>query len=120
MENVKSLPTDNQATDKEIDKANAERYAEPENELLYSLKSTIDRSGRYNYRLEDFSLGYAAGAGMSSRAAKRELSEKFERQFGLSPKQYLERSFEQNRANRRAQAGRQSEQSRSEERTRER
>lgn len=118
MENVKSLPTDNQATDKDIDKANSERYAEPETELLYSLKSTIDRSGRYNYRLEDFSLGYAAGAGMSSRAAKRELSEKFERQFGLAPKQYLERSFEQNRANRRAQAGRQSEQGKEMERSR--
>ena len=91
-------------TEQEIDQANAQRYAEPEKELLYSLKSTIDRSGRYNFRLEDFSLGYAAAGGISSRAAKREISEKFENHFGISPKQYLERSFEQNRASRRSQS----------------
>lgn len=78
-------------------------YAESNQELLFGLKSTIDRSGRYNYKLEDYALGYAAGAGMSSRAAKREISEKFEKQFGIAPKQYLERSWEQNRTQRHSQ-----------------
>lgn len=76
-----------------------DKGAQAELDMLYSLKSTIDSNGRFKYRLNDLSTGYAAGRGMDAVEARSEIIGKFEKQFGKDPLQYSNELFEQRREN---------------------
>ena len=63
-------------------------------EMVFKLKQSIDNNGRYAYRLNDMSAGYAAGKGVSNAEARKEIEASFAKQVGKSPKAYLEQHFE--------------------------
>jgi len=70
---------------------NVERDAKAQAELdmLYKLKSGIDQNGSFKYRLNDLSTGYAAGRGVNAMEARAEIIQKFEKQFGKDPMDYM-------------------------------
>lgn len=68
---------------------------EVEQDLVYRLKGAIDQRGRYSYRLNDMSIGYAAGRGIHETAAKFEIESKFAEKFGVTPHKYLEHQFKE-------------------------
>lgn len=79
---------------------NEEHLNSPEGELVHRLKLAIDDRGRYDYRLNDMSAGYAAGKGIASHAARREIEDHFKNHFGKTPHQYLEDRFSERRNSR--------------------
>ena len=68
-------------------------------EMAFRLKQTIDRTGKYSYKLDDLAAGYAAGTGVPSAEARAEIQAKFEQHIGKSPQQYLDHRFETRKAN---------------------
>lgn len=73
------------------------RDGQAEQELLFKLKGAIDQNGRYSYRLNDLATGYAAGRGIPVMSARLAIEDKFAQQFGLGPKEYLERHYNERR-----------------------
>jgi len=67
------------------------------NELLYGIKSDIDREQQYGDRMKDRASGYAAGRGISQEEAYQEISAAFGQKFGRSPHDYLQNLFDQRR-----------------------
>ena len=67
-------------------------------EMAFRLKQTIDRTGKYSYKLDDMAAGYAAGKGVSVTEAREEIQAKFEQHVGQSPQQYLDQRFEARKA----------------------
>jgi hypothetical protein len=79
------------------DRANEIRSGQAEQEMLFKLKGAIDQHGRYSYRLNDLSTGYAAGRGVPIMSARHAIEHKFEQEFGISPKMYLDQHYEERR-----------------------
>lgn len=73
----------------------AATLGEVEQDLVYRLKGAIDQRGHYSYRLNDMSIGYAAGRGIHETAAKFEIESKFAEKFGATPHEYLEHQFKE-------------------------
>ncbi|MBK1883530.1 hypothetical protein JIN85_13980 [Luteolibacter pohnpeiensis] len=78
-----------------LDPANHEidakdRQHHMEKKIVSSLRDGIDMRGRYKYQLKDFSIGYAAGKGISEQAARDQIGQLFERDMGISLHGYLE------------------------------
>lgn len=69
----------------------------PDQELVYRLKTAIDQRGRYSFRLDDMAAGFAAGQNISNTAARRAIEDRFTEQMGHSPKQYLDRHYDERR-----------------------
>jgi len=67
--------------------------------MLHRIKAAIDEKGRYSYRLNDMAAGYAAGKGISSIAARKNIEDQFIQQFNVSPKTYLEAHYDEMREN---------------------
>lgn len=63
--------------------------AQAELDMLYKLKSGIDQNGSFKYRLNDLSTGYASGRGINAMEARAEIIQKFEKQFGKDPMDYM-------------------------------
>lgn len=70
---------------------------DPQQDLVYRLKTAIDQRGRYSFRLDDMAAGYAAGQGISASNARRAIEERFTAQFGHSPHEYLEQHYAERR-----------------------
>ncbi len=62
-------------------------------ELVLKLKIAIDQRGRYSYRLDDMASGYAAGKGISLSDAKRSIEDRFRREVGQTPQEYLDARY---------------------------
>lgn len=60
--------------------------------LVTKLQDSVDENGRYSNKLKDFSLGYAAGKGITELQAKSEVSKMFAREIGQDLPQYLEQN----------------------------
>jgi hypothetical protein len=73
----------------------------PDQALVHRLKTAIDQRGRYAFRLDDMSAGYAAGQGVSFADARKAIEVRFEQEFGRTPHGYLDRHY----ADRRESAG---------------
>ena len=69
----------------------------PDQELVYRLKTAIDQRGRYSFRLDDMAAGFAAGQNISNAAARRAIEDRFTEQMGHSPKEYLDRHYDERR-----------------------
>lgn len=69
----------------------------PDQELVYRLKSAIDQRGRYSFRLDDMASGMAAGRGISNTAARTLIENRFTEQMGMSPQQYLDHHYNEQR-----------------------
>lgn len=67
----------------------------PDQELVYRLKAAIDSRGRYSFRLQDMTAGFAAGRGVSNTIARQSIEDNFTKQIGLSPKEYLDRHYDE-------------------------
>ena len=70
-----------------------------ERELASRLKSAIDRNGKYSYRLDDMTAGFAAGRNIPSYDARESIEDIFSETYRCTPHEYLERRF--NRINER-------------------
>ena len=68
--------------------------------MAFKLKETIDKSGRYKYKLQDYSLAFAAGRGVSPQEAKNIIQDDFEKEFGIGMKDYLDNTREQYKSHR--------------------
>lgn len=66
-----------------------------EQELVSHLKSIIDRDGKYSYRLDDIAAGFAAGRGVSHLQARMEIEHQFTNNYGSSPKQYMDKRYQE-------------------------
>ena len=64
-----------------------------ERELASRLRATIDRNGRYSYRLDDMAAGFAAGRGISPTEARRNIENVFQTTYSRSPKEYMDQRF---------------------------
>ncbi len=84
--------TQNQATQEKAQSQAPKLTADQE--LVFKLKQSIDNQGRYAYRLNDMSAGYAAGKGIQTEEARKEIEASFTKNIGKSPKDYLEQRFE--------------------------
>ncbi len=69
----------------------------PDQELAYRLKSAIDQRGRYSFRLDDMTAGFAAGRGISNTAARTLIESQFTQHMGMSPQQYLDQRYQEQR-----------------------
>lgn len=67
-----------------------DRGFQMEKKLISRLRDGIDARGRYKFQLQDLSIGYAAGKGLSEQAAKEAIEGHFEREMGVSVQRYLE------------------------------
>ena len=66
-------------------------------DLIYRLKQTIDQRGRYSFRLQDMVAGFAAGQNISTAAAQRNIEDRFTEEFGVSPRDYLDKHYNDRR-----------------------
>lgn len=64
---------------------------EAEKEMAWAIRGSINRSGRYSYEVDRLSLGFAAGKGISTYEARKQVESIFQKEMQLTPKQYLER-----------------------------
>lgn len=80
----------------EFKQRNTMEVSTEQKQLTYELKKTIDTRGRYKYKLEDYSLAYAAGKGISPTEARNEIQENFNRDVGIGMKDYLEKKHREN------------------------
>lgn len=69
----------------------------PDHDLVYRIKHAIDSRGRYSFRLQDMTAGFASGQGISNSAARQEIEDRFTAHVGLSPKDYLDKHYEERR-----------------------
>ena len=69
----------------------------PEQDLVHRLKTAIDQRGRYAFRLDDMSSGYAAGQGIPFADARKAIEARFEQEFGRIPHAYLDRHYAERR-----------------------
>lgn len=58
--------------------------------MVHRLQDAIDDRGRYSYQLRDLATGYAAAKGITEYAAKLEIGAVFEKEIGVTLKQYLD------------------------------
>ncbi len=70
----------------------------PDQELVYRIKSSIDQRGRYSFRLGDMAAGFAAGKDVSPTMARHTIENRFKEQLGMSPKEYLDKHYDELRA----------------------
>lgn len=89
---IMNTTTQNQATQEKAQSQAPKLTADQE--LVFKLKQSIDNQGRYAYRLNDMSAGYAAGKGIQTEEARKEIEASFTKNIGKSPKDYLEQRFE--------------------------
>lgn len=61
--------------------------------MMQRLKNSIERDGHFNEPLNDMAEGYAAGRGTSFFEAKNAIKDRFYEQQGMSPKEYLDKSY---------------------------
>jgi len=73
------------------------RELTPDQELVFRLKTAIDQRGRYSFRLDDMAAGFAAGQKITNAAARRAIEDRFTEQMGHSPKEYLDRHYDERR-----------------------
>lgn len=71
------------------------RELTPDQELVYRIKAAIDARGRYAFRLGDMAAGFAAGRDVSPTMARQTIENRFKEQVGLSPKEYLDRHYDE-------------------------
>ena len=64
-----------------------------ERELASRLRATIERNGRYSYRLDDMAAGFAAGRGISPTEARRNIENLFQTTYSCTPKEYMDQRF---------------------------
>lgn len=69
-------------------------------EMSFELKKTMDRTGRYKFKLQDYSLAFAAGRGTSPTEAKSIIQENYKNEFGIEMKDYLDKNREQQESRR--------------------
>jgi hypothetical protein len=67
-----------------------------DNKLASRLQDAIDERGRYSYKLKEYALGYAAGAGINEDEAKEKIKAVFEERIGVSIQDYLEQHRHEN------------------------
>lgn len=67
-----------------------------ENKLASRLQDAIDERGRYSYKLKEYALGYAAGAGINEEDAKEKIKAVFQDRIGVSIQDYLEHHRREN------------------------
>lgn len=67
-----------------------------DNKLASRLQDAIDERGRYSYKLKEYALGYAAGAGINEEEAKEKIKAIFEERIGVSIQSYLEQHRHEN------------------------
>lgn len=91
-----SEPT--KVTDKSKDEISAQTQStveREERELASRLRSAIDRTGRYSYRLDDMAAGFAAGRGVSPSEARKKIEHQFSATYSCSPKEYMDQRFQE-------------------------
>ena len=58
--------------------------------MVSELRKNINKRGNFRYKLEDYSLAYAAGKNITEFEAEKQIRQMFEKEMGVDMKSYLE------------------------------
>ncbi len=64
-----------------------------ERELASRLKNAIDQNGRYRFRLQDMTAGFAAGRNVPAIEARGQIEDMFTETYRCTPHEYLDRYY---------------------------